>query len=348
MPNSFRLRAAALSAATAVAMSALLAGCSDDSGSDSGGDEDPTAQNLGWKDCPAPSEAEGGGAAPSPLPDGAEWQCATMKAPLDWDDPEGDTIDLALIRAEASGEADRRIGSLVFNFGGPGGSGVTTLPAFGQDYAALRTRYDLVSFDPRGVGRSAPVECLDDKQLDAYFQQDATPTTRPSAPSCWTTPGTSTRPARRTRRRSCRTCAPPTRPATWTSCARSSATTSCTISASPTAPNSAASTPTCSPRRWVAPSSTRSSTRREPGTGLARAGEGLPARTRQLRRGLRVEGRGLPGRHQRAGRQGPYRPAAEGPRPQTDPRHASLVNSPRPPRPEASRKRCTRRTSGST
>ncbi|GAA5208390.1 alpha/beta hydrolase [Streptomyces thinghirensis] len=175
MPNSFRLRAAALSAATAVAMSALLAGCSDDSGSDSGGDEDLTAQKLGWKDCPAPSEAEGGGAAPSPLPDGAEWQCATMKAPLDWDDPEGDTIDLALIRAEASDEADRRIGSLVFNFGGPGGSGVTTLPAFGQDYAALRTRYDLVSFDPRGVGRSAPVECLDDKQLDAYFQQDATP-----------------------------------------------------------------------------------------------------------------------------------------------------------------------------
>ncbi|MEU3731898.1 alpha/beta fold hydrolase [Streptomyces sp. NPDC033538] len=175
MPNSFRLRAAALTAATAVAMSALLTGCSDDSGGDSRGDEDLTAQKLGWKDCPAPSEAEGGGAAPSPLPDGDEWQCATMKAPLDWDDPEGDTIDLALIRAEASGEADRRIGSLLFNFGGPGGSGVTTLPAFGQDYAKLRTRYDLVSFDPRGVGRSAPVECLDDKRLDTYFQQDATP-----------------------------------------------------------------------------------------------------------------------------------------------------------------------------
>ncbi|GAA3976856.1 alpha/beta fold hydrolase [Streptomyces marokkonensis] len=175
MPKSFRLRAAALTAATTVTMFALLAGCSDDSGDDSGSDEDLTAQKLGWKDCPAPSEAEGGGAAPSPLPDGDEWQCATMKAPLDWDHPEGDTIGLALIRAAANGEADRRIGSLVFNFGGPGGSGVTTLPAFGQDYAKLRTRYDLVSFDPRGVGRSAPVECLDDKQLDTYFQQDATP-----------------------------------------------------------------------------------------------------------------------------------------------------------------------------
>ncbi|ANB08428.1 peptidase [Streptomyces ambofaciens] len=174
MPNASWSRAAGLTA-TAVVLSALLTGCSDTSGGDTGGDEDLTAQKLDWKDCPAPSEAEGGGAAPSPLPDGDEWQCATMKAPLDWHEPEGDTTGLALIRAEASGEADRRIGSLVFNFGGPGGSGVTTLPAFGQDYATLRTRYDLVSFDPRGVGRSDPVECLDDKQLDAYFQQDATP-----------------------------------------------------------------------------------------------------------------------------------------------------------------------------
>ncbi|WP_329472171.1 alpha/beta hydrolase [Streptomyces sp. NBC_01723] len=171
MPNPSRLRAAALTA-TAVTLSALMAGCGGGSQED---DENLSQQKLSWKECPAPSEAEGGGASPSPLPDGDEWQCATMKAPLDYDDPEGDTIDLALIRAESSGPADRRIGSLIFNFGGPGGSGVTTLPAFGQDYAKLRTRYDLVSFDPRGVGRSAPVECLDDKQLDTYFQQDATP-----------------------------------------------------------------------------------------------------------------------------------------------------------------------------
>ncbi|MYR40665.1 alpha/beta fold hydrolase [Streptomyces sp. SID5910] len=170
MPIPARLRAAALTA-TAVLLSALLAGCGDGPQDDG----DLTAQKLAWKDCPAPSQAEGGGPAPSPLPGGGDWQCATMKAPRDWDDPEGDTIGLALIRAKAGGAADRRIGSLVFNFGGPGGSGVTTLPAFGQDYAKLRTRYDLVSFDPRGVGRSAPVECLDDEQLDAYFQQDATP-----------------------------------------------------------------------------------------------------------------------------------------------------------------------------
>ncbi|OQR60548.1 peptidase [Streptomyces maremycinicus] len=169
MPNPSRLRAAAVTA-TALLLSSMVAGCGDDAQ-----DEDLTAQQLRWKDCPAPSRSEGGGSAPSALPDGDQWQCATMKAPLDWDDPEGDTIDLALIRARTSGDESRRIGSLIFNFGGPGGSGVSTLPAFGDEYAALRTRYDLVSFDPRGVGRSAGVRCENDQQLDAYFQQDGTP-----------------------------------------------------------------------------------------------------------------------------------------------------------------------------
>ncbi|MFJ4620561.1 alpha/beta hydrolase [Streptomyces sp. NPDC088812] len=169
MPNPSRPRALALAAA-AVLLCSLAAGCGDDTG-----DGDLTAQKLEWTDCPAPSQAEGGGSAPSPLPDGDPWQCATMKAPRDWAEPDGDTISIALIRAGASGDKSRRIGSLIFNFGGPGGSGVTTLPAFGEDYAALRTRYDLVSFDPRGVGRSAPVRCENDQQLDAYFQQDMTP-----------------------------------------------------------------------------------------------------------------------------------------------------------------------------
>jgi pimeloyl-ACP methyl ester carboxylesterase len=171
MPSPFRPRAAVLTV-TALMLASLMAGCSDDSGS---ADEDLPAQKLSWKDCPAPSESEGGGEAPSPLPGGARWQCATMKAPLDWAEPKGDTIGLALIRARAGGSTSKRIGSLIFNFGGPGGSGVSALPSFGADYATLRTRYDLVSFDPRGVGRSAGVRCEDDAQLDVYFQQDATP-----------------------------------------------------------------------------------------------------------------------------------------------------------------------------
>ncbi|MEV5337698.1 alpha/beta fold hydrolase [Streptomyces sp. NPDC052676] len=169
MPNPSLPRAAALTA-SALLLTSLLAGCGDGEAED----EDLPRQKLSWADCPTPSQAQGGGNAPSPLPNGGEWQCATMKAPRDWDDPEGDTIELALIRAKAT-DPGRRIGSLIFNFGGPGGSGVTALPAFGNDYAKLRTRYDLVSFDPRGVGRSAPVRCQNDRQLDAYFQQDATP-----------------------------------------------------------------------------------------------------------------------------------------------------------------------------
>ncbi|MGX2994679.1 alpha/beta hydrolase [Streptomyces sp. JNUCC 64] len=169
MPKPLPRRAAAL-AASVVLLSASAVACGDD-----GTPDDPAAQRLQWADCPKPTAAEGGGPAPSPLPDGELWQCATLKTPLDWDDPKGATIGLALIRARASGPGDERIGSLVFNFGGPGGSGVTTLPAFENEYEKLRTRYDLVSFDPRGVGRSAGVTCESDERLDEYFQQDATP-----------------------------------------------------------------------------------------------------------------------------------------------------------------------------
>ncbi|MEU8587740.1 alpha/beta hydrolase [Streptomyces sp. NPDC048664] len=179
MPNPLRIRALSV-AATAAVVSPFLTGCA--TATSDGVDLSPPTldlshQRLTWTDCPAPSEAEGGGSAPAPLPDGGRWQCATMKAPLNWNNPSGPTIGIALIRAKASGPPSRRIGSLIFNFGGPGGSGVSALPAFAQDYSTLRTRYDLVSFDPRGVGRSAPVLCETDKQLDTFFQQDATPDT---------------------------------------------------------------------------------------------------------------------------------------------------------------------------
>ncbi|MEV6399405.1 alpha/beta hydrolase [Streptomyces sp. NPDC051907] len=178
MPHTSPPRAVALASA---AVLLALAGCSSDSGQakekDDGGAEGLTAlaqQELEWQQCRAPSEAEGGGPAPSPLPGGTQWECSFMDVPRDYDDPDGETIELALIRAKAI-ETDKRIGSLIFNFGGPGGSGVSTLPSAAADYGTLRTRYDLVSFDPRGVGRSVGVECEDDKQLDAYFAQDWTP-----------------------------------------------------------------------------------------------------------------------------------------------------------------------------
>ncbi|MEV7775112.1 alpha/beta hydrolase [Kitasatospora sp. NPDC086791] len=127
------------------------------------------AQKLDWHACAAPSAAQGSGTAPA-----ADWQCATLKAPLDHTKPDGPTIDLALIRSKAKDE-QHRIGSLLFNFGGPGASGVATLPALAPTYASLNTRYDLVGFDPRGVGASAGVTCLGDRAMDASAAVDSTP-----------------------------------------------------------------------------------------------------------------------------------------------------------------------------
>ncbi|WP_328319140.1 alpha/beta hydrolase [Streptomyces sp. NBC_00388] len=132
----------------------------------------PTGQDRpAWTACPAPSLAQGGGKAP-----GTGWTCATLHVPLDYAKPGGKTIPLALIRHRATGPG-KRIGSLVYNFGGPGGSGVDTLPAFTPTFAKLNTRYDLVSFDPRGVGNSAPVNCLTDPETDALNAVDSTPDT---------------------------------------------------------------------------------------------------------------------------------------------------------------------------
>lgn len=113
-----------------------------------------SGQRLDWSACPPPSEAQGSGDAP-----GEGWECATMKVPLDYRRPGRDTIDVAMIRQRATGPEEQRIGSLLFNFGGPGQSGVVGLPRYADDYASLRERYDLVGFDPRGVGRTAPVSC---------------------------------------------------------------------------------------------------------------------------------------------------------------------------------------------
>ncbi|MBB1259695.1 alpha/beta hydrolase [Streptomyces alkaliterrae] len=134
-----------------------------------------TGQRLSWGECPEVGEGPLGGVL-EPMPDGSEWECATMKAPLDYSSPDGRTIDIALVRAPTKAADDKRVGSLVFNFGGPGGSGVRTLPASGATYASLHTRYDLVSFDPRGVGRSSAVKCLDDEELDEYHQKARVPT----------------------------------------------------------------------------------------------------------------------------------------------------------------------------
>lgn len=88
-------------------------------------------------------------------------ECGALEVPLDYDEPEGATISVAVARVPAT-DATQRIGSLITNPGGPGGSGVEAMPLlYGALPEALKTRFDLVGFDPRGIGQSAPVRCFD-------------------------------------------------------------------------------------------------------------------------------------------------------------------------------------------
>lgn len=104
-----------------------------------------------------------------------EHDCGFLTVPVDYDDPQGETIDLALLRVPARGS---RVGSLVVNPGGPGARGTTYAAAGGQVFREpLVDGFDIVGFDPRGVGASAPVDCLTDAELDAYLAADPTPDT---------------------------------------------------------------------------------------------------------------------------------------------------------------------------
>ena len=108
-----------------------------------------------------------------------DFLCASLEVPLDYEDPTGDRIQLALLKVPTEGD---RIGSLVVNPGGPGASGT--------DYAAgasrvfrkpLLDRFDIVGFDPRGTGDSDPIDCLTDEELDAYVAADPDPDTAAEA-----------------------------------------------------------------------------------------------------------------------------------------------------------------------
>nr|WP_236539236.1 alpha/beta hydrolase [Spiractinospora alimapuensis] len=138
-------------------MGTVIAGCAappPDSGSTPGeSPEDLTGfyeQELTWDSC-------GGG-----------FECAWFEVPLDYDNPGEETVEIAVRRLPASG--DDPVGSLVVNPGGPGGSGVDYV---GQSLSTmspeLLTEFDVVGFDPRGVGYSEPLECLDTAGVDAYL-----------------------------------------------------------------------------------------------------------------------------------------------------------------------------------
>jgi pimeloyl-ACP methyl ester carboxylesterase len=106
------------------------------------------------------------------------FDCADLRVPIDYADLKVGTFKIAILRYKAQDQA-KRIGSLIINPGGPGVSGVDY--AYAAEYffdPDVLDRYDIVGFDPRGVNRSAPIECLDDKETDASYASDAKPDTQ--------------------------------------------------------------------------------------------------------------------------------------------------------------------------
>jgi pimeloyl-ACP methyl ester carboxylesterase len=103
---------------------------------------------------------------------GGGFQCATVSVPVDYNHPAGAHLGIALVRLPASDPA-HRIGSLFVNPGGPGGSGIDVVRAEATALypATVRARFDIVGFDPRGVGASRPVQCYaTNDQENANFQ----------------------------------------------------------------------------------------------------------------------------------------------------------------------------------
>ena len=114
------------------------------------------AQEIDWKSC------------------NQDFQCATLAVPIDYTKLSTGTFEIALLKYEA--RTSKKLGSLIVNPGGPGGSGVDY--AYAAEYIfspAILDRYDIVGFDPRGVSRSAPIRCLTDKELDANNNSDSKP-----------------------------------------------------------------------------------------------------------------------------------------------------------------------------
>jgi pimeloyl-ACP methyl ester carboxylesterase len=148
------------------ALGVVFTGCSSSGGSQRGrapattsigggrGDRATTTSALVWHDC------NGG-------------QCATLRVPLDYTRPAGAQIQLALLKVPARDQG-RRIGSLLVNPGGPGASGVDLARGIaGQLPSELRSRFDIVGWDPRGTGDSTAVDC--GERLDYLFAPDASP-----------------------------------------------------------------------------------------------------------------------------------------------------------------------------
>lgn len=114
-------------------------------------DKTPTPSTLDWTACPGEDNPPG-------------MECATVPVPVAWDNPSGRTITLNVARLRGTDSASR-IGSVLYVPGGPGGAGIPRLKTGAEKFTALRTRFDIVTWDPRGaldvwLSEQASDDCL--------------------------------------------------------------------------------------------------------------------------------------------------------------------------------------------
>src|SRR5829696_6443807 len=133
---------------------------------------------LVWSPCPAQFATSATPVIdPAQFPPGLE--CATLSVPLDYSQPQGEQITIGLNRLPAL-DLDQRIGSLVFNPGGPGSAAtdIIALEALGTSLftSTVRAHFDIVGMDPRGVGTSTPVRCDPGiwNEVVSWFPRDET------------------------------------------------------------------------------------------------------------------------------------------------------------------------------
>jgi len=143
---------------------AVMVNCGDDGDDNDNGTPDvPQPEAVSWGECPQDllDNANDRGYA------GPKAQCGTVKVPVNYQDKKSQTLDLFVIRIAASDTA-QRIGALMFDFGGPGTPNASTGGIYGiwESFPAdVRSRFDLVTWDPRGTQRSTEIKCWDENPL---------------------------------------------------------------------------------------------------------------------------------------------------------------------------------------
>ena len=120
-------------------------------------------QDLTWTDCTDDAT-------------GTAFQCATVTVPLDYDNPQGQTITVALKKLPSTSSSPR--GSVFLNPGGPGGSGISVIESQAElyksgDLSEVLANYDVIGFDPRGVGQSTPITCWTPEDVQAILAGQA-------------------------------------------------------------------------------------------------------------------------------------------------------------------------------